>query len=264
MAGMSTDTLARPDEAGARARPCGRLDGRAWAVLRGSVRALGLPVPPSAGAGLCLTCRGPARPGHARCFECGLHAESAPGLLADTVTPAAYAPKRGPLARDLWVYKSSRPEAGRAVSRLRALLLVFLHDHGWRAWGAAGLGPPTHVCVVPSGRGRPGPHPLQSLASGYLALPWVPLRHRPGADAGARWLDPDRFTVAGSLAGARVLLLDDTWVSGSSAQSAAVALRRAGCESVATVVLGRHLAAGDPPPGRRPAGQRPPRVYGPP
>jgi orotate phosphoribosyltransferase len=40
-----------------------------------------------------------------------------------------------------------------------------------------------------------------------------------------------------------VLLLDDTWTTGASAQSAAMALRRAGAASVATVVLGRHVAA---------------------
>jgi hypothetical protein len=40
-----------------------------------------------------------------------------------------------------------------------------------------------------------------------------------------------------------VLLLDDTWTSGGTAQSAAVALNRAGARSVAVVVAGRHLPA---------------------
>jgi hypothetical protein len=40
-----------------------------------------------------------------------------------------------------------------------------------------------------------------------------------------------------------VLLLDDTWTSGGTAQSAAVALKRAGARSVAVVVAGRHLPA---------------------
>jgi hypothetical protein len=85
---------------------------------------------------------------------------------------------------------------------------------------------------------------LQELVRGYLALPWAALRPRPGAaDSWARWLDPDRFRAAGPLPGARVLLLDDTWVSGSTAQAAAVALKRAGAARVVTVVLGRHVAA---------------------
>jgi orotate phosphoribosyltransferase len=69
------------------------------------------------------------------------------------------------------------------------------------------------------------------------------------------------------LTGASILLLDDTWTSGGTAQSAAVALKRAGARSVAVVVLGRHVlsvpVAGCPPGGprsvvrarRAPAGQ---------
>jgi hypothetical protein len=38
-------------------------------------------------------------------------------------------------------------------------------------------------------------------------------------------------------------LIDDTWTTGSSAQSAAMALRAAGVSSVMTVVLGRHVSA---------------------
>jgi hypothetical protein len=181
--------------------------------------------------------------GFTRCFHCDLHAESAPGLLADAVAPIAYAPKGGPLARDLWLYKSTRPGASQAGAALLALLLMYLHDRGARAWQRAALAPPTHVCVVPSGRGRPGPHPLQALAGRYLALPWVRLVQRPGADAWGRCLDPERFQLRQPLNGARVLLLDDTWVSGGAAQSAAVALKLGGCRSVATVVLGRHVAA---------------------
>jgi predicted amidophosphoribosyltransferase len=41
------------------------------------------------------------------------------------------------------------------------------------------------------------------------------------------------------LAWAAVLLLDDTWTSGGTARSAAMALKRAGARSV--VVLGRRL-----------------------
>ncbi len=67
------------------------------------------------------------------------------------------------------------------------------------------------------------------------------LTARPGGDGRARDLDPERFT-APRLAGARVLLLDDTWTTGASVQSAAMALRGAGAGAVAAVVLGRHLA----------------------
>jgi hypothetical protein len=187
-----------------------------------------------------VSCRGPAGAGFARCFHCQLHAESAPDLLADAVAPVACVPKGSGLARGLWLYKSARGGAREAGAALLALLLVFLHDEGERVWQRAGAAP-THACVVPSGRGRPGPHPLRELLRGCLALPWAELLARPGGDTWARALDPGRFRAPRPLTGAAVLLLDDTWTSGGSAQSAAVALRRAGARSVAVVVLGRHL-----------------------
>jgi len=151
---------------------------------------------------MCAACRGPTGRGYARCFHCGLHAESAPGLLADAVAPVAYAPKGSALARDLWLYKTPRrPGAGAAAAELLCLLLVFLRDHGQAVWRRAGMTAPTHACVVPSSRGRPGPHPLQALLAGYVSLPWLRLRAQPGADPWARALDPDRFRAPRPLAG---------------------------------------------------------------
>ncbi len=232
------------------ARPA--LPGRAapaWDRFRAGVdrRAAGLGVPPPGPGGECHTCRGPARPGYTRCFQCELHAQSAPGLLADAVVPVAYAAKGGELARDLWRYKSGGPGSTTAGTRLLSLLLVFLHDHGHCVWQRAGMTYPSHICVVPSGRARPGPHPLRVLVSPFLSLPWAGLRPRPDGDPWARALDCERFRASQPLAGAGVLVIDDTWASGSSAQSAAVALKLAGAVAVATVVLGRHVAAGECP-----------------
>ncbi len=226
-------------------------DGReagGWETLRARARAAtaGLPAVPEPGPGVCASCRGPARRGFARCFHCGLHAESAPGLLADVVAPVACAPKRSRLATDLWLYKSERTGSREAGESLLALLLVFLHDTAPALWRAAAA-VPTCACVVPSGRGRPGPHPLQALVHGCLALPWAALVARPGGDPWARALDPGRFRAPRPLNGAAVLLLDDTWTSGGTAQSAAVALKRGGARWVAVVVLGRHLPPGDAP-----------------
>jgi hypothetical protein len=165
-------------------------------------------------------------------------------MLADTVAPVAYAPKGGRLARDLWLYKSGRPGSREASAALLAMLLAFLHDRGAQVWRRAGMGAPSHACVVPTGRGRPGPHPLKALVAGCVALPWAVLRPAEQAGHQVRALDPERFRAAEPLAGARVLLLDDTWTTGASAQSAALALKRAGARSVAVVVLGRHMPAG--------------------
>jgi hypothetical protein len=163
------------------------------------------------------------------------------------VLPVVFAPKGSPIARCLWQYKSPRPSAEATAARtvLLALLLVFLRDHGACGWRSAGFGGPSHMAVVPTARARPGVHPLRRLIAPYLGWPWAEVAARP--DQRERDLDPGRFDAA-PVPDARVLLVDDTWTTGASAQSAAMALRRAGARSVATVVIGRHVgqAAFDP------------------
>jgi hypothetical protein len=216
---------------------------RLRAAARRQVPRLREPLP--AGPGCCAVCRGPASPGYLHCFQCALHRQYAPGLLADIVVPVSYAVAGTAYARALWVYKSDAPDQEAARRALRAMLLVFLHDHGGCVWAHAGIPAPTHLAVVPSGRGRAGAHPLRTLVEPYLMLPRADLGVRPGEPVQARDLDPGRFRAPGRLAGAAVLLLDDTWTSGSSAQSAAVALKLAGASRVAIVTLGRHVNPGD-------------------
>jgi hypothetical protein len=218
--------------------------GAGWLRLRSQVSSqallLSAPQPASTDSGECATCRGPARPGSRRCYQCGLHQEYLPGLLPDVVAPVAYAAKGGQHATNLWLYKSGRPEAGAARAALTALLLVFLRDHGSCVWQRAGMAGPTHVAVVPSRRARPGAHPLQALVVPYLRLPWARLRLACGDNT--QYPDPWRFESE-RIRDASVLLLDDTWTSGSSAVSAAAAVKLAGARRVAVVVLGRHLDA---------------------
>lgn len=215
-------------------------DGDAWAVLRRR-RSLYPPEPPGR-PGICAVCRGPARPGFARCYRCAQHDLLGPSLLADAVVPVSYAVKGTAFAADLWRYKSGRAPGAGARTSLLALLLVFLHDHGACVWRHAGMPAPGRLAVVPTGCGRPGPHPLLELSAPYLRLPVTRLAIRPGEQG----RDPNvrRFWAERTGPGA-VLLLDDTWVSGASAQSAAAALKRAGARRVAVVVLGRHIDPAD-------------------
>ena len=223
----------------------------------------------------CRTCRGPVQAGFARCYQCDLAHARCGGLLADVVAPVAYAVKGGRLASDLWRYKSGMPGAAEAGARLAAMLAAYLREHGDQVWRAAGMAAgPVLAAAVPSGQGRPGPHPLLEIVTSCVDVPIVPLAAAPGAAARARgladgiavgWLTvgvPDTAPVgmpvatvagfplgladAGQVAGADVLLVDDTWVSGASAQSAAAALKAAGTRRVALVVLGRHVDAADP------------------
>jgi hypothetical protein len=199
----------------------------------------------------CRTCRGPVQAGFARCYQCDLAHVRCAGLLADVVAPVAYAVKGGRLAGDLWRYKSGTPGAAEAAARLAAMLAGYLRDHGDQVWRAAGMAAgPGLAAVVPSGQGRTGPHPLLGIVTSCVGVPIVPLSASPGAAARSRGLADGVaagwLAVAGPVAGADVLLVDDTWVSGGSAQSAAVALKAAGARRVALVVIGRHVDPAQP------------------
>jgi hypothetical protein len=202
-----------------------------------------------AGPDCCVVCRGSVDARYQLCYNCANHRRAAPGLLADLVVPISYSIGGTSYATALWQYKSHTAESSardNARAALLLILLVFLHDHGRCLWPPVGVAAPTHVAVVPGGRGRTGMHPLKALARPYLALPWADLVIRSGDLALGRDLHVGRFGVTGRLTGATILLLDDTWTSGASAQSAAAALKLAGARSVVTVVLGRHLNPSDP------------------
>ncbi|MFZ2048122.1 MAG: hypothetical protein WAV12_29335 [Trebonia sp.] len=199
----------------------------------------------------CRTCRGPVQAGFARCYQCDLAHARCGGLLADVVAPVAYAVKGGPLAGDLWRYKSGAAGATEAGARVAAMLAGYLREHGDQVWRAAGMAAgPELAAVVPSGQGRTGPHPLLGIVASYVDVPIIPLSAAPGAAARARGLADGVavgwLTVGGAVAGADVLLVDDTWVSGASAQSAAAALKAGRARRVALVVIGRHVDPADP------------------
>ncbi|MGH3251224.1 MAG: phosphoribosyltransferase [Trebonia sp.] len=170
-------------------------------------------------------------------------------MLADVIAPIGYAVRGGPLAEDLRQYKSDRVAAvavATAAARLREMLAAFLTARGHSVWAAAGMpGGPAAVAVVPSGQGRPGAHPLVGLARSCVDLPLVRLAIDP-QEIHTRGVNPGWVRVGDPVAGADVLVVDDTWVSGGSAQSTAVALKLAGARRVAVVVLGRHVNPADP------------------
>ena len=219
----------------------------AWDILRRRLRPPALALyPPQAhrlGPAVCVLCRGPVRPGFARCYHCARHHLLGRDLLADAVVPISYAVKGTAFAAALWRYKSWLTPSAAAQASLRALLLAFLHDHGACVWRHAGMPAPGRLAVVPTGCGRPGPPPLLALAGPYLRLPVTRLAVRPGEQG--RDPNANRFRAERCGPGASVLLLEDTWVTGASAQSAAAALKRAGARHVAVVVLGRHLDPAD-------------------
>jgi hypothetical protein len=171
------------------------------------------------------------------------------GLPSAPVVPARLCPLPSPLYTVLLGYKESPVAEARLrfCTIVRALLGAFLLGDGGRLQGAVG-GPIDVVALVPSTH-RPGPAPLalvdglaEDVAGALPAARWAPALLRradqPGGRAPVAHMRPDAGAFAvppperAALRGARVLLLDDTYVSGARAQSAAAALQRVGARTV--------------------------------
>jgi hypothetical protein len=151
-----------------------------------------------------------------------------------------------PFASDLRVYKSGLAAgAPEAVARLQKTLADYLRsDEAAGLWRKAGMASgPEAVAVVPSGQGRPGAHPLTRIVASCVDLPAIGLSVNQKVihtrDVDVDWLRVDP-AASSQATGKDILVVEDTWVSGASAQSAAAALKLAGARHVAIVVLGRH------------------------
>jgi hypothetical protein len=216
-----------------------------WATQRTRVRQRSgyLRNPLTAGPGVCYVCRGPAAEPHTRCLQCEQHFRTSNGRTADVVVPISYAVKREQHAFNLASYKR-RPGSNTVRADLLALIQVFIADHGRCLLNAARVSTFDGAAVVPSTRNRPGPHPLQLLIGSRLRLPWLQMNANTTIRPESRSFHENRFSVsepAGRLNGAAVLLLDDTWTTGSRVESASCALRAAGAATVVAVVFGRHV-----------------------
>jgi predicted amidophosphoribosyltransferase len=179
--------------------------------------------------------------GYSRCYACA-RTENHLAVMA----PISYSVAGEQLHHALLGYKRLKGTvAARLERELGAVLWRFLALHESCVAAAAGVERFELVTTVPSGdRERDLDHPMRGIV-GQLVGPthdrYQLLLTRSEADVAARTVDPDKFKPLRGLEGQAVLLIDDTWTTGASAQSAAAALRRAGAGSVAAVVIGRHV-----------------------
>lgn len=179
--------------------------------------------------------------GYRRCYACS-HNE--PWL--DAVAPISYSVGGEQLHRALLGYKRFPGDVARRLTvELAAVLWRFLSIHEECVARSTGIGSFGIVTTVPSGdRGRDRNHPLRRIVGELVTLTrgrYERLLLRSELGFPPREVHVDKFEPKRRLQGEPVLLIDDTWTTGSSAQSAAAALRRAGSGPVAAVVLGRHL-----------------------
>jgi predicted amidophosphoribosyltransferase len=195
---------------------------------------------PRPGPEVCGVCFNFTR-GYERCYACThtLHP-------LEAIAPISYSVAHEQLHHALARYKRLDGEVARRLRvELAAVLWRHLAEHERCVARTAGVERFEIVTTVPSGdRVRDEAHPLRQMV-GELVGPTRD-RHerlllRSELDLAPREFDLRRFEPIGALSGEAVLLIDDTWTTGASAQSAAAALREAGAGPVAAVVIGRHL-----------------------
>jgi hypothetical protein len=161
-------------------------------------------------------------------------------------------PLPGPLYTVLMGYKEAPVAEARARfgPLVRSLTAAFLRSHAGCIATLAG-GRPHFVLPVPS-TVRPGGSPIArvpglatDVESALPGVRWTGLLCRTSEPVGHMHPSARAFAVPPTLrcrvTDKRLLLLDDTYVSGARSQSAAAALRRAGASSVVVVALGRVL-----------------------
>ena len=195
-----------------------------------------------------ITCRVCAAPvdGFDRCWRC----EQARHLagVADVVAPLTYAIAGTPSAALVRDYKNhparSVRESHSAVINSLVWLGITRHE---RCIAAAAGSPISLRVVIPSLTSRPGVHPFAQIARAAGVLGETTLMPTPTALCD-RVVRADKFTLTPGtrVDGRHVLVLDDMWTTGSNAQSAAVALRRAGAAAVSVMVVGRWLKPDHP------------------
>jgi hypothetical protein len=195
---------------------------------------------PRAGRDVCRTCFN-FTAGYDRCYAC-THG----GNSLDLVAPISYSIAGEQLHHALAAYKRSpAPWARPLIVELAAVLWRHLSAHERCLARAVGIAGFPLVTTVPSGdpeRGRS--HPLDAIVAKLIEPTrdrWTPLLRRTDMPVAAHAFSPDRFVATTGLGGEPVLLIDDTWTTGASAQSAAATLKRAGSGPVVAVVIGRHL-----------------------
>jgi predicted amidophosphoribosyltransferase len=195
---------------------------------------------PRAGDGVCRRCFN-LTDGYDLCYACEHGGDS-----IDLVAPISYSVAGEQLHHALAGYKRGSLSWMQTLTRqLAAVLWRYLAHHEVCVAEALGIERFQHVTIVPSGTvSRNPPHPLEEIVSRTVEPTrerYVPLLRRTAHPVPQHSFSPDRFAATTEMNGEPVLLIDDTWTTGASAQSAAATLKKAGSGPIAAVVIGRHV-----------------------
>ena len=190
-----------------------------------------VPVPAAGQPGICRFCHSSCPPEYAQCYPCR-EAEQSVGAIE--ILPVSMSVEGDLLHRYLRGYKDDRDPRvqKRMTMALAGLLAVFLHRH--QPCG----GDYDSICAVPSVQRTAPALVVNRFAA--LRADSIPTLVTEGS-SGHTDLRPDRYRLTRSVAGERVLLVDDTFTRGGSMFSAVAALRDGGATVVGPLDLGRHV-----------------------
>lgn len=214
-------------------------------------RAIYVPVPHASNPEACRVCHGAAGldaqgDHYPTCWNC--RPAALPQGATRLVIPISLVHKtESHLYQAMRDYKNERSTD--QVKATHSLLLAatlqrFLREH--RGCIANAAGDWDTITVVPSTRGRV-PHPLEDVIGRAPELrdSCATLLRATGQTV-EHQLNADAFDADPSANGRGVLIVDDTFTTGSSLQSAAIALSRAGAHVVGAVVIGNVIDTSNP------------------
>jgi hypothetical protein len=195
---------------------------------------------PQRGPGVCVRCFN-FTDGYERCYACSRQ----PDML-DVVAPISYSVGHEQLHHALASYKRLPGPVGRRLAlQLAAVTWRYLARHEMCIARVAGVESfPVVTTVPPADPERADAHPLRWIVGDVIEATrgrYRCLLRRSTVEVSPHAYAQQKYECLEPISGAPVLLIDDTWTTGANAESAAAALKAAGVQVVAAVVIGRHI-----------------------
>lgn len=198
------------------------------------------------GPGFCTRCCGPKPDNpHSTCFSCGMEWGSRDPVRG--IFPLVYGGYNDQSRRLFYGYKSELIVSGASNASLirtelelniAMLLVVGLEIHrGCIEERSAEL---TSIAAVPSSNGRDSLDRIVTAVAQTVDLPLLRISYS-GPKGGRRAFKPEWYAAERPTVGEHVLVVDDTWVSGSRPRSVAAAVTTAGAELVSVLTGARWL-----------------------
>lgn len=197
---------------------------------------------------MCPVCATPIKARYDTCIHCR-EAKNGPFVdqLADFVVPLSYAIKGFEGLQqayyDMFRYKCP-PTSRDSVTRVTQLLKSFSTFH-LACLEARTRIPVSFVSYVPSGRSPDQETPLARISRTLTTGTWVAARHvgtrrGPRSEDRATTIDPDLVEFDHKFSG-HTVIVEDSWVTGRNAQSAAISAHQNGAQFVTIVAIARVL-----------------------